>query len=374
MHIEDLSVNGFRNLRFNNVKLCKGVNIFYGSNGSGKTSILESVFYMSRSKSFRTNRKLEIINSDSGSFSVFSKINTGEALKQLGCSLDEKGNSKIRLDGNDVKRVSEVVSLLPVQVITPESFDVFWKSPKFRRSFFDFGLFHVEHSFFSAWKDFSKVYKQVSSLLRSERKNRDEIQYWYKMLNEKSTIVEQYRQNFVNNVFNSAIETVKNANASEENPIKYLIQGLSVKYRSRNLVKDEDVVAQIEKDLRYKQIGFGPNRADYHFLSFETDISKLVSRGQSKLIFYLLTIVMVNLVKEKSGKNVVLLIDDLPSEVDVYTRNIMTKMIVETGSQVLVTSIENDLVKEFQEYTNLTQVFHVEHGTINNKNMEQLCP
>ena len=121
---------------------------------------------MGRAKSFSTNKKLEIVNTQSSELVVSAKLEQKDTEHRLGIQLDENGGNKLKLDGEVITSLSEASSLVPCQLITPESFDVFWSSPKARRAFLDFGLFHVEHEYQKQWLEFSKLLKQTNALLR----------------------------------------------------------------------------------------------------------------------------------------------------------------------------------------------------------------
>ena len=378
MLIESVNLLGFRNIKSASLKTDADVNVFYGKNGSGKTSILEALFYLSRAKSFRTNKKIHLLNSDSQMLAVSSTIKQKEEVHQLGIGLHSDGLTKMKLDGEVIHRLSEASALFPVQIITPESFDVFYSSPKARRSFFDFGLFHVEHGFQKSWSDYSKLLKQTNVLLRKRQKDRRELSFWYKSLIEAAEKIESYRELFFEKHFSIAIEDL--AEELKENEYAELIVGLELKYKKKSFVlnheldTEQQIHAQIEKDIKYKQVGFGPNRADIIFVKDGEDISNRLSRGQSKMLFYLLEVAMVKIVKSTTKKNLLMLVDDLPSEVDENTRSTMLEMLLHSGAQIFVTGIENKIAKEFMNYTNSVNVFHVEHGTVRPENMEQLCP
>ena len=140
MLVKQLKITGFRNINAVQLDTSKSVNVFYGANGSGKTSVLESLFYISRAKSFRTSRRLDLLKTDKDYLAVNVDIRQENKDRNVGIGLDEKGNSLLKLDGDVSNKLSATSKLTPVQLITPESFDVFWSVPKARRSFLDFGL------------------------------------------------------------------------------------------------------------------------------------------------------------------------------------------------------------------------------------------
>ena len=375
MLVEQLYIAGFRNIEAANVVTDKQVNIFFGKNGSGKTSILESLFYLGRAKSFRTNKKQEIIRTDSNELIVSAKICQKDQHHQLGIGLDKKGTTKLKLNGDDLQRLSEASSLVPSQLITPESFDVFWSSPKSRRSFIDFGLFHVEHEYKNKWQDYIKLLKHNNALLRNPNSSYREIEYWYRSYLTLANEIDSLREAFLLKHFSEAIsilvEEIKDSQKAE------LIEGIEVRYKKKMIesdVSDSRLKELIEKERRYKQVTVGPNRSDIIFIKNSEDISSKLSRGQAKMLFYLLEVAMVNIIRNVTQKNIAILVDDLPSEVDPDTRSTMIEMLLNTKAQIFVTGIESKIAMEFNKYTDSIKVFHVEHGKVSATDMEQLCP
>lgn len=376
MLINQVNLQAFRNIKAASFKTDKQVNVFYGQNGSGKTSILESLFYLSRARSFRTSKKQHLLNTGSPQFIVNVELRQSDTNHKLGIGYDEQGQTQLKLDGELIQKLSEASSLMPTQIITPESFEVFFSTPKARRSFFDFGLFHVEHEFQNSWASYARLLKQTNALLKSPRCDMRELQFWYRNLIEAGEVIERFRETFFEELFSKAVKELATEIEKETN--SDLISELEVRYKSRKFAPSNDfeqsLYAQIEKDKKYKQVGFGPNRADIIFYKNGEDVTNKLSRGQSKLLFYLLEIAMVNIIRRQADKNILLLVDDLPSEVDEDTRSTMLKVLLHSEAQIFVTGIENKIAKEFLRFTQSVNLFHVEHGKIRPENMEQLCP
>ncbi|GAB3001234.1 DNA replication/repair protein RecF [Psychrosphaera aestuarii] len=375
MLVKKVNVVGFRNLKNISIDTSASVNCFYGKNGSGKTSLLEALYFLSRARSFRSNKRNHLINVDESYLAVAALLEqNGE--HRLGLDLDEKGNSRLKLDGEILNRLSEGTSLFPVQLITPESFDVFFSSPKARRGFLDFGLFHVEHEYQKCWSDYQKQQKQINALLKTGNADQRELVFWYKGLVNSAAKVEDYRNQFIVSLLQPMLNELTSSLQNQETV--ELLKAIEIKYKSKIFDATDDldnaIRTQIFKDQKYRQVGFGPSKADILFTQNGEDITNMLSRGQSKMLFYLLEVGMVRLVKNISNKNMLLLIDDLPSEVDEFTRETMLEMLLNSEAQVFVTGIESKIAMEFKKYTNSVNVFHVEHGAIKPENMEQLCP
>lgn len=263
-------------------------------------------------------------------------------------------------------------------MITPESFDVFFNAPKARRSYLDFGLFHVEHEYQNHWVTYNRLQKQTNALLRMGNSEDRELLYWYKNLIEAANRVEALREMFFQRHLSKAIEML--LEDFNEDSRANLLNGLVIRYKPKMFVVNDEqgldnaIRAQIEKDKRYKQVGFGPSKADIGFFIDGDDVTNKLSRGQSKMLYYLLEVAMLQVIDSVAEKSLLLLVDDLPSEVDELTRNMMLELLLKSKAQIFVTGIEPKIAMEFKKYTKSVKVFHVEHGTVRPINMEQLCP
>ena len=147
MHLEKIQVEDFRNLKSVSVELHPELNLIYGDNGSGKTSFIESIHYLGFGRSFRTRKPKSVINLGQSVFTVYGQLNNDNSSIPVGISKYSDQRTKIRIDGKDIDRVSDMVKLCPMQLYTPQSTELLTGSPAFRRSYIDWGLFHVEQSF-----------------------------------------------------------------------------------------------------------------------------------------------------------------------------------------------------------------------------------
>ena len=164
MALETLNTVNFRNLSSSNIAFGPDLNIIVGPNGSGKSSLLEAFFLLGHGKSFRTNRFNDVVNADKDNFIVSGKTFLDD---QIGTQRNlSTGEVIYKVNGQKQDKLSEFVKYLAVQIITPESFKLFFGGPKERRKFFDLGMFHVEHSFSKEWKAFSRILAHRNSCLK----------------------------------------------------------------------------------------------------------------------------------------------------------------------------------------------------------------
>ncbi len=161
-------MQGFRN--FSHVHICPNshFNLFYGLNGSGKTSLLEGIYLLGFGRSFRSPHLNTLIHHESPAFSTFTQVTHNPAnIHSIGLEKYRQGRLKLKVDGEAVSSFSQMAVFCPVQIVCPDSFQLLTAGPQARRQFLDWGVFHVEHSFFGAWLNYIRALSQRNSLLRS---------------------------------------------------------------------------------------------------------------------------------------------------------------------------------------------------------------
>jgi len=156
MTIRQLSLTDFRNLRSTTLDFDPRLNLIVGKNGSGKTSLLESIYVLCQAHSFRTHQLRQCIQHGEPNFLLFGRFDDFKAGLSRSFSKLE-----IHVNGEAVKRRSELVRRAPVSVVNADSFALIEGSPQKRRAFLDWCLFHVEHSYADAWAEFQHALRRL---------------------------------------------------------------------------------------------------------------------------------------------------------------------------------------------------------------------
>ena len=355
MYIASLEVFQFRNLKSVKITPHKGVNLIHGSNASGKTSLLEAISLLSTARSFRTTHIRQVIQHNQAFLRVTSKLGDQDAARFIRVGIEKSPDSTtIRVNGETVKQVSSLTSLLPMQLINPDVHKLLEQGPKYRRQFLDWGVFHVEHNFFSSWQRFYRVLKQRNSALRSKT-GKKQIQLWDKQLIMEAESLNRYRQDYL-----AAVAPLIKKYVSE-------LLGLEVTlHYQQGWPKDTAYSDALAKSWEQDQErGFtrnGPHRADLTIKHNGHDVQTIFSRGQQKMLVSAMRLAQVAYLHQKTAQTCVLLVDDLPAELDEAHRQRFFELLLDTEAQLFVTATEADLVKRTgsKDY----KMFHVEHGEI----------
>lgn len=167
MFIDKLQISNIRNLNETVLHPSSTINFIKGSNGSGKSSLIEAISLITSARSFRTKKSSKIINSSRSSFTIFAKINSGLSHYSVGLKRENSANGfLIRINQETIQKSSTLASYFPQITISPEQCDLIDGSPDRRRSFIDWSLFHVKHDYNKILSNYRKALSQRNNLLR----------------------------------------------------------------------------------------------------------------------------------------------------------------------------------------------------------------
>jgi len=362
MSVQQLSVFNFRNLNNSKIEFHPNLNLITGDNGSGKSSILEAIFFISHGKSFRTSKTENIANHDFSKFIINIKNNLD---KSLGIAKDHNTHQlDIRVDGVRQNKLSELAKNIAVQIITPESFKLFFGGPKERRRFIDLGLFHVKHDFSIKWKKFSKILKQRNACLRSKASSQELI-FWTNSFIEYSEIIALDRLHYVEALRTELQVWVELLLPNFKNKIELdYSQGWSKKKSLQEVINESK-----DKEYLYGYSTVGAHKFDIKFTLNKQPLDAVISRGQQKLFLLALTLAQSKLIERVMLVKPILLIDDIGAELDINSRKALASALDSLSCQVIVTAInkidlEPLMVKSTLENKDNYKMFHVKHGEI----------
>lgn len=359
--IQQLTITNVRNLVSASFQPTSSINVLYGLNGSGKTSVLEAVHLLGLARSFRSSRLRPVINKESESCTVFGRLHTVElGVVPVGVARDVKDESfLIRVDGETLRSTSELAKLLPLQVINPDTFRLLEGTPKLRRHFMDWGVFHVKHGdFIPLWKRMQKVLKQRNSLLRHGRMSISELSVWDLEFVKAAEAVDQLRQEYLERLIPVFHDVLSQLTDLTEISISY--------YRGWDRERPFAEVLQggLQRDIQTGYTHSGPQRADLRVRLGKANAVDILSRGQLKLVVCALKLAQGFLYSELSGKKCIFLVDDLPSELDGPHRRALCRLLQEMGCQTFITCVEHTALENCWLPEAEVRVFHVKQGTI----------
>ncbi len=310
------------------------MNYIAGLNGSGKTSILEALHFLAYGKSFRSKELNRIIHQGDKSFTLFMEATEGDTTFKIGMQRSSS-ESINRLNGENVKNLSEFAEILPLLLMHPESFQLLTGGAKMRRQLIDWGVFYHFKEAKQYFAMIRKCLKQRNHALK-QRAPREHIKLWETTCYSACEILDQLRHDYVTLLEKQTL--VMLGNFVEEHQLK-------IEY-DRGWPEDESLADVWERtflhDLRTGFTEHGPHQADLKITSRKKPARDMLSRGQQKTLISTLKLAQGILFEDLTNRKPVYLFDDLASELDAKHRKYLYDQIKQQGCQVILTSIQKD--------------------------------
>lgn len=361
MKILNIKFHNFRNLKNASINLSEKINVFYGKNAQGKTSILEAIYFNSTGISFRTNKALEIIKYNENYLISHIEYEDLIAKNIISIRYGDNINSKKEFFFNK-KKISQTNFYGRINVIAyiPEDIILINGSPKNKRDFFDMEISQMDREYLENLKNYNRLLKIKNKYLKEN------------MI--KNLEFDVYEQEFIKygaKIINSRIKYTKSLsivlnllyrklfNSEQELSIKY--ESTSAKYNKGSIEEIErELKKEIElkrnRELKYKFSLVGPHRDSFKFILNNYDAKINASQGEKKSIIFALKLSEIEIIKRNKKENPIIIIDDITSYFDENRRNSVLKYLEQKEIQVLISSTDNLKIK--------SQNFYVEKGEI----------
>lgn len=359
MPIKSLSVDKIRNIRALKIQPSPHINIIHGVNGSGKTSLLESINFLGLARSFRTSQFRYLVTSKEQESLVFSHIDSGQNVSglPLGVSRTVTGDVHIRFNGSTIE-LSELASLLPLQVINTDTFDLLEGSPADRRQFLDWGVFYFDPRFIKCWRGFKRVLQQRNSLLKCGKIDPALRKVWDKEFVLYAEEITELRKAYLELLTPVFDEILSSLMTEAEIKISFSA-GWDQKCHLDELLEEN-----LQRDLKQGFTSVGPQRADVKVKADGVSAAERLSRGQKKLVVSALKLAQGALFYRLTNRACVYLIDDLPSELDAEHGRQFCEFLERTNNQCFITCVEPDALRDYWKSTTDVAYFKIEAGQL----------
>jgi DNA replication and repair protein RecF len=358
MTLKRIEVSCVRNILTATLPFSPKINILYGNNGSGKTSVLEALYLLGLGRSFRTTKLNSLITHGNNMSTVFGLVDTGAPGEvPMGISRYRGGRREIQIAGRPVHLSSRLAELLPVQIMTPDSVQLLSGSPTGRRRFLNWGVFHVEHGFKKAWQVAEHSLKQRNALLRHAKIDHSILEIWTHQLFEAAQEIDRYRREYLEKFVPRFKEVLAQLLRARDIELSYS-PGWD---RSVSLL--DALNSATDRDLKQGFTSLGHHRADIMLTASGRNVTDVFSRGEQKLAASALMMAQGQLMQTLTARHCTYLVDDLGSELDPEHRERLYRSFETLDCQVLVTAVDKDILAPYWSAKD-TKLFHVEHGQV----------
>lgn len=365
MILKKIKVVNFRNLVKQEVKFSDKINIFIGDNAQGKTNLLESIYFLALTKSYRT-QDVNLINKDSIKASVKGEIRDSGVFKSLSVELsDDKKN--VEINNNHIAKISDYITNLNVILVSPEDINILQGTPQERRNFLNIELSQLSKNYIKKYNEFNKLLKIRNNYLKlSFSSSNTDMRYLDSLtenLVEREINIYQERNNFINKINENIAKIYEDIIGIKDFKVVYETNIDFDNFESNHLKERiiDKYKKNLKKELENGMTLYGPHRDDIKFLIKNEDIKLYGSQGQQKVAIISLKLSEIPIFKEITNTSPIILLDDVFSELDVKTRNKLIKYLPD-DTEVIITS--NDTKGINRNFINSAKIFNVVKGKI----------
>jgi DNA replication and repair protein RecF len=358
MHVISLTAVDFRSYSFVEINLEPGVTTFIGSNGQGKTNLVEAISYCSTLSSHRVSQDLPLVKADQPRAIVRTGVKYLDRTNWLEVEIWPSKTNKAKLNGSDCKKTKDILGILQTITFSPEDLILVKGDPGQRRYFLDELLVQKSSSYAGIKTDYERVLKQRNALLKSagpaRRNNLDSVlstlDIWNEQLINFGSQIILARHQIINELLPYVSKSYAElAPSSKALNITYL-PNVSAENMTLN-----DLVTAMKQNLQERQQDeldrgltlVGPHRDDLEIMIGELPAKGYASHGESWSVALALRLASFDLLKATSpAGDPVLILDDVFAELDVARRNQLI-LRVKNVEQVLITAaVAEDVPKE----------------------------
>jgi DNA replication and repair protein RecF len=345
-----IDIEHFRCIRSARLDLDNQATGIIGENGSGKTSLLEAIYFLAHGRSFRTHQRDKLLPPGADYLRVVGRVQTSRGELVAGVEYGKQG-TRANLAGQGVSGIADIAEILPVQVIDPGVHRLIEEGSARRRRLLDWGVFHVKHDFLSAWRRYHRALQQRNAVLRSGG-SEQLLAVWEPELSVAGARVDSLRGEYAAELLPHFVDVAERLLGA---------QGASFTYR-RGWAADQDLGMQLvearPRDQRLRTTTTGAHRADLSF-SFEGAPARdRVSRGQQKLLAAAFILGQLAYQSAKGAPPACLMLDDPAAELDVDNLGKLLAAVARIPAQLIITSVHESGL----EGVKVGRKFHVKQG------------
>ncbi len=363
MFLRKLNLFHFKNIEEARLEFQSDVLCFLGKNGSGKTNLLDAIYYLSFTKSAINPSDAQNIQQGQSQFINKGEFDMDGRTREVTCSFQLGQKKMIREDGQDYTKFSEHVGKYPVVLIAPQDIELIWDGSEMRRKFFDTLISQLDKIYLESLITYGNHLKQRNSLLRTFSEtgkiDHDLLASYDQKIILAGNYINAKRNEFV--IGFRPFLTRHYQFLSESN------EEVDIQYRSDLEKASFESLLQInlQRDILLQRTSTGIHRDDFDFLMNGNELKKFGSQGQQKSFLIALKLAEFQCIAEAKQFKPILLLDDIFDKLDDQRiRQLMRLVSQGTFGQLFLTDAGQARTQEIlKEARVIAQVFKVENGT-----------
>ncbi len=340
MILRSLTTQNFRNLAEADTQFHEHANILVGRNGQGKTNLLEAIYFLATTKSFRTARIASTFRFGSPSVFVSGILHRDGLDKTLSVGLEtaETRRRVLMVNGEKVT-LPAYLHAMSVFAYSSARLEVIRGTPEERRRFIDRGIASLNPAYLEQLTRYMRVLRQRNALLSEiaqRRQSQNTLDAWDNELMVAANVVHRARAAYVEDLAKLFAEIVGRH--------AYHVRNVVMSYKPS---ATDEIAKHRREELRAKMTLSGPQRDVLDFLVDERPASEVLSGGEQKMIVLFLKFAKLELFRRRHDDAPLFLLDDVDAELDLeILQSLLSNLPVST--QVFATSAKEAFLAALQ--------------------------
>lgn len=365
MYLKRLQLTNFKNILNADIELCEKINCFIGNNGTGKTNLLDAVYYLSYCKSFFNLIDNQNINHNADFFSIHGKYYRGiEREDNVSCIQKKNSRKVFKFNNKEYDRLADHIGSIPLIMISPYDSDLINDGSEVRRKYLDSVISQFDRIYLDDLINYNKALQQRNYLLKTiantNKFSDDSLEIWDSQLIKYGENIYEKRKEFISEflpLFQKYYLLI--SNHKEKVEVNYVSQ-------LNNDDLGELLITNLEKDRYLQYTSSGIHKDDLEFIINGFPVKKFGSQGQQKSFLVALKLAQFEFTKNIKGYKPILLLDDIFDKLDNERVEQLVKLVAEENfKQVFITDTQFYRIENiFNKNEILHQFFSVQNGNI----------
>lgn len=362
MFLEKIKLENFRNYISCEIDFHEKINIITGDNAQGKTNLLESIYFSSFIRSFRTSSDKEMISFGKDHLRVCSSFSKNGETDLVEVAMSRDGRKIAKVNGIRQDRLRDVVADYYIVVFSPEDMKIVKEEPERRRNFLDREICQMSLSYFESLAVYKKLLLQRNTYLKEEKPDETLLDIWDESLAREGANIIIKRKEFVDKL--SAISENIHRGITDGSEVPEIIYCPNIEWKE-NREEQEEYFKEVlfenrDKDIFHGTTSKGPHKDDLDIMIDGVSTRRFGSQGQQRTAALSLKLAEIELINEEKGEYPILLLDDVLSELDEKRQRYLVDHLENTQLFITAAEVPNDIIRYFPQNRKLT----IEKGTV----------
>ena len=359
MNLNSLSLINFKNWEQANFNFCPKINCLVGDNGTGKTNVLDAIYYLSMTKSSFNPVDTQNIRYDNDFFVIQGEYQRKGAAESIYCGM-KRGQKKVfRRNKKEYERFSEHIGLLPAVTISPTDSNLITGGSDERRKQINEVISQYNHYYLHDMIQYNRALEQRNALLKKFAESRtfdsEMLDIWNEQLVSTGNRIYQCRKEFCHElvpVFQNYYNEISGGGENVE-----LIYNSQLHDKDFATLLDES----IDKDRQIQFTTIGIHKDDLLLQMNGFPIKKAGSQGQQKTFLVALKLANFNFIKQQGDITPILLLDDIFDKFDAKRVSHIIRLVSDSRfGQIFITDTRRENMEEILQKTDcLYQIYHL---------------